>query len=33
MDPVPPGPDGSTEKLSFRMDIVALIKSNSPLAK
>jgi len=30
MDPLPPGPDGSTEKLSFRMDIVALIKSNSP---
>jgi hypothetical protein len=29
MDPVPSGPDGSTEKLSFRMDIVALIKSNS----
>jgi Tfp pilus assembly protein PilO len=29
MDPVPPGPDGSTEKLSFRIDIVALIKSNS----
>jgi hypothetical protein len=28
MDPVPSGPDGSTEKLSFRMDIVALIKSN-----
>jgi len=29
MDPIPSGPDGSTEKLSFRMDIVALIKSNS----
>lgn len=29
MDPVPAGPDGSTEKLSFKMDIVALVKPNS----
>jgi hypothetical protein len=29
MDPVPAGPEGNSEKLSFRMDIVALIKSNS----
>jgi hypothetical protein len=29
VDPVPAGTDESTEKLSFRMDLIALIKPNS----